>query len=388
MKDPIKSIQRVYIKTLEISNGRGYSLYLHYSDNAGQRVRHSLHLRVLSPLGMQTATDYEKQLSRENWELAELLRSQTEQALIQGTHRQATRHGSRELFLPYFDRVTEQKLNPRTREQYELVRKRLVAYAGEYITFKDIDRFFVMDFVDFLLHKAPERATGQKYLSPNTVGVTLSRLQAVLRRAVQDNLIIYDPSQGIKKPSTPSGREYLTEEELERLEAYAESTTKRAHIKSLTPFLFSCYTGLRLSDVIALQWSNIEQLERAGQKVYILKYQQQKTKKQCILPLTDKALKLLNTSPKLAKATNRVFAYMPHNNTINKVLKTIAQAIGITKNLHFHIGRHTFAVLSLNKGVDIYSVSNLLGHSDIKVTQIYAKMTDEKLYKALDILNQ
>lgn len=97
---------------------------------------------------------------------------------------------------------------------------------------------------------------------------------------------------------------------------------------------------------------------------------------------------MIGERPKDANPRDRIFAEMQESSGLNVRLKRIAEAVGITKNLHFHIARHTFAVLSLNKGLDIYSVSNILGHTNLKTTLIYAKMTNEKIYKALDILNE
>lgn len=98
------------------------------------------------------------------------------------------------------------------------------------------------------------------------------------------------------------------------------------------------------------------------------------------VPLSEQAVTILN-EVEMDKKSELVFNQLPLKNTINFWLKKWAKEAGITKNLHFHMARHTFATLCLTSGVDIYTVSKLLGHTRIDATQIYAKIIEEKKLK-------
>ncbi|MEM4260572.1 MAG: tyrosine-type recombinase/integrase [Candidatus Woesearchaeota archaeon] len=107
-----------------------------------------------------------------------------------------------------------------------------------------------------------------------------------------------------------------------------------------------------------------------------------KTSTEELIPLSEQAVKYLG---KRTKSKGRVFSLPNNNNTNNNLVKLSANA-GLNKNLSFHMARHTFATLSLTYGADIYTVSKLLGHTDIKHTQIYARVIDKKKEEAVDML--
>ena len=137
-------------------------------------------------------------------------------------------------------------------------------------------------------------------------------------------------------------------------------------------FLFACLCGLRISDVRSLQWSSFQQDSKGNT---IAKLTQKKTKSILYLPISPEALKQL---PQKGNNVDLVFGKLPDNSYIDKLLKIWAKDAGITKNLTFHVSRHTFATLSITYGAELYTVSKLLGHADIKTTQIYADVINEK----------
>ena len=135
--------------------------------------------------------------------------------------------------------------------------------------------------------------------------------------------------------------------------------------------LFSALTGLRFSDIEKLVWGEIEFVEGQG---YFIHFKQQKTKGVEVLPIAEQAFSLLGERQ---KATDNVFAGLQYSAYQNKhLLKWISKA-GITKDITFHCFRHTYATLQLSKGTDIYTVSKMLGHRELKTTQIYAKIIDQ-----------
>lgn len=110
-----------------------------------------------------------------------------------------------------------------------------------------------------------------------------------------------------------------------------------------------------------------------------------KTQKTLYLPLSGEALKWMPERGE-AKDTDKVF-YLPYPTYINVVLKTWAQNSGINKTITFHTARHTFATMMLTLGADLYTTSKLLGHTQVKTTQIYAKIVDKKKDEAVNLVN-
>lgn len=192
-----------------------------------------------------------------------------------------------------------------------------------------------------------------------------------------------DSDERIRKPQKE--RDYLTAEELKILcdtpvGRYKRPTHSQWQVRQA--FLFSCMCGLRLSDVRALKWSNI--IDCGTHKEVHIKMQ--KTKQNIIIPLSDSALSYL---PDKGKTPNdcQVFANFPVNSFVATTISEWGKASGIAKHITFHTSRHTFATLLLTQGADLYAVCKLLGHSDIKTTQIYAKLIDAKKVEAVNLLN-
>lgn len=172
----------------------------------------------------------------------------------------------------------------------------------------------------------------------------------------------------IKAPkSTPV---FLTPEEVERLHAYFFSEfTNPYHILPLGYFLFSCYTGLRVSDIQSLQRKDLEN--------DIFRFQQVKTKNDQYMKIVDELREILDHEPKL-------FVEKLSDQKINKHLKLIASTCKIDKKISMHVGRHTFATTILIKNGSITKLSKLLGHSSLKHTMVYNHITDQSALEDLD----
>ena len=132
-------------------------------------------------------------------------------------------------------------------------------------------------------------------------------------------------------------------------------------------FLFSCYCGLRISDVLALEWKNVDCVAEQWRINIIM----QKTRQPLYLPLSMNARKWMPERNE-AGDDDPVFPTLPCEDTCNVQLKPWVRAAGITKHVTYHCARHTFATMLLTLGADLYTVCKLLGHSDVKTTQIYA----------------
>lgn len=135
--------------------------------------------------------------------------------------------------------------------------------------------------------------------------------------------------------------------------------------------MFSALTGLRFSDIEKLVWGELEYIDGNG---YFIKFKQQKTKGDEIMPISEQAFYLLGErkEPKV-----KVFEGLKYSAYSNLHLFKWMTKAGITKDITFHCFRHTFATLQLSNGTDIYTVLKMLGHRELKTTQIYAKIIDQ-----------
>jgi len=141
-------------------------------------------------------------------------------------------------------------------------------------------------------------------------------------------------------------------------------------------FLFSCFTGLRLSDIEALTWDRIRDSGKGMQ----VESTQIKTGKAVYVPLSSNALAQLPE-----RGRGRVFN-LPVRYTMGEILANWVKRAGITKHITYHCSRHTYATLLLTYGANLYTVSSLLGHTDISTTQIYARIVDENKRKTVDLI--
>ena len=226
------------------------------------------------------------------------------------------------------------------------------------ITLAEIDRSFFQRYADYII---------QKGNSTNSIRQKLGILRARLHNAMNEGLIESLPDiSGIAPKQVKTEIDYLTIDELRAMLA----TEAPENIKK--PFLFCCFTGLRISDVKKLKWSDIDN--------NVIKIRMQKTKEFVRVPLSENAKMFLPDR----KSDGQIFN-LPINQTfIESKLRRWANDAGVKKNLHFHVSRHTFATLALSSGADIYTVSKLLGHANVTTTQVYATVLDEGRKKAVD----
>ena len=165
-------------------------------------------------------------------------------------------------------------------------------------------------------------------------------------------------------------RQYLSIEELQILSSTElDKPFKRA-------FIFSCLTGLRKSDVEVLEWGDI--IEQDGFSRIV--FRQRKTKNIEYLDISSQAKQVIG---KRMADSSKVFHDFRYSWYTNKQIMKWTQSVGITKKITFHSARHTFAVMMLTIGVDIYTTSKLLGHRELSTTQIYAKIIDKKKQDAV-----
>lgn len=241
----------------------------------------------------------------------------------------------------------------------------------------NVDRAYVRGFINFL-QKDYSPSNGKVHYSAKTADKYYGCLRFVLNEAKREEIISVNPcelissSDKIKVPE--SNRSYLTAEELKRLIAAPTNSLETKRV-----FLYMCFTGLRISDVKQLMW---EHFECNGEEWRMLKVTQ-KTKKAAYLPVSKIARQYLPEK----EESGMVFKNLPCEATMNRALKILAKHAGIKKTVTLHTARHTFATMLLTEGADIYTVSELLTHSNLNTTRIYGKIVESKKRAAVDLLN-
>ena len=278
-------------------------------------------------------------------------------------------------FVEYFKKLAD-KREKSNYNNWQSAYKYLYNYSKGSIKFKDLNTDFFNDFKAYLLTTKSTKSD-KVTLSVNSAVSYFNKVKATLKQAFKDDILQIDLNakiEAIKEEETR--KEYLTLEELNLLVKTPcnDDLLKRSA-------LFSALTGLRFSDIQKLIWSEIELVQGQG---YFLKFNQKKTKGVENLPISDQAYKLTkgDENPKDMNQNEKVFDGLKYSAYQNKHLFQWIGASGITKPITFHCFRHTFATLQLFNGTDIYTVSKMLGHKDLKTTQVYAKIVDEAKRKA------
>ena len=275
-------------------------------------------------------------------------------------------------FVEYF----KQLANKRKASNYDnwvSALKHLEKFTGGILKFTDLNEAFCNDFKEYLL-TTKHKHSDKPLLSQNSALSYFNKVKAAMKQAYKDGYLknnLNATIEPIKQAETQ--RNYLT---IEELNALVKTDCANPLLKNAA--LFSALTGLRFSDIAKLLWGEIEYVEGQG---YFIHFMQQKTKGVEVLPISEQAYGLLGERQ---KPTDRVFEGLQYSAYQNKhLLKWISKA-GITKDITFHCFRHTFATLQLSSGTDIYTVSKMLGHRELKTTQIYAKIIDHTKRTAAD----
>lgn len=210
-------------------------------------------------------------------------------------------------------------------------------------------------------------------LAPGTIVALTTRLNTIVGEAIAEGIITADPFAGYEPERPEREQKYLTAAELQRLMTTPLHDAKLYHVRDL--FLFSCYTGIPYGDMCRL---TAEDLEVAEDGEVWVKTARKKTHIHYELPLLDVPLHILDKYRDTAPEGKLLPMY--DNSEMNRALKRIAALCGIERRLVFHCGRHTYATeITLSQGVPLETVSKMLGHSRISTTQIYAKVTDDKI---------
>lgn len=372
IKEPVR------IRRKHLANGNE-SLYLAIYVK-GRREYEFLRLYLIPE---KTKADRER--NRQTMALANSVKAQRILEIQNGVFGFKSDSKGKTLFYDYFKALAEKRKKDDSKGNYTIWMSCL-GHMMKYdprkkLTFAEITSNWVQGFRDYLEKEAVrfpfcgKCAKDKGWLSQNSKHMYLSKLRTCFKTACENGIISNDPMKGIKNfQKEESIREYLT---IPEIQAMAATECDYPEIKRA--FLFSCLTGLRRSDIVKLTWGEVRKL--AGRTRLV--FRQKKTGGQEYLDITPQAAELIGERGDV-KPDECVFGDILRPTYTNDILRKWALRGGIDKHLTFHCGRHTFAVMMLTLGTDIYTVSKLLGHSDLKTTQIYAKIVDAKKQEAVD----
>lgn len=355
------------------------SLYLDIYRN-GKREYEFLKLYLVPEL-----TKADKKKNDETMKLAEAIKAKRTVELMNGEYGFKQHYKTDTPFFEYYSAMCEKRFNNTESRGnwgnwYSCLHHLRIYEQRENITFAEIDQKWVQGFKDYLETKAlawsndKKKRTKEQHLSRNSKVSYFAKLRACLNQAFEERIIPVNPCRGVTNFKAEEGtRMYLTVEELKRL----AETDCIQYPGVKTTFLFSCLTGLRRSDILKLTWSEVHQQGNFTRLIF----KQKKTGGLEYLDINQQAVDLMGPR---GNSDDFIFSDMlPDMDCTNKTLQSWMYRAGIDKKITFHCGRHTFAVMMLDLGADIYTVSKLLGHRQLTTTQIYAKVLDKNKQNAV-----
>ncbi|WP_372750966.1 tyrosine-type recombinase/integrase [Labilibaculum sp.] len=351
---------KVTLRKRAISKGR-YSLYLDYYP--GIRNPSTMKMTRRESLGIYIfqapKNSIEQSYNKEILQKAEGIRAIRVQSLINEEFDFLDKHKLKASFLDFFYDLVLKK-----DQKWLMVYTHFSNFVNNQCTFEDVTINLCRRFRSYLLNANQLKHKNLK-ISRNSSASYFSTFRALLKIAYRDKLIPENINDFLEKIDyEDTKKEYLTLEELKQL---ANTPCKIPVLKSAS--LFASLTGLRISDILKLDWSEIILASDDG---YCMRIRTEKTETETTLPLSEEALELCGTPSlgKVFKGLERTMVYQP-------LKKWVADA-GITKNITFHCFRHTFATLQIAAGTDIYTVSKMLTHKNVSTTQIYADLVSFK----------
>lgn len=370
---------KITLKKKKLKNDK-YSLYLEYYkgsqlDKDGKRV----HIRDFEYLKLylhqNPLSAVEKKENKETELLAEQILSIRKAEFFQGKFDIKNTSKSKRRFLDFFIEKTEEKSDsPKNYGNWTATFLHLKRCINPNLLFEEIDEEFVKMVRNYFDKEAKTKSNLP--LSLNSKYSYLNKFKACLRAAFDEGYLSINYASKIKSfEQAESQREYLTYKELQAL---AITNCKYQVLKNA--FIFSCLTGLRWSDINTLTWIEVRDGDNGISRV---NFRQEKTDGVEYLYISNQARELLGERQ---HSSERVFKGLKYGAVYNNEIVRWCNRAGISKHITFHSARHTNAVLLLENGADIYTVSKRLGHREIRTTAIYAKIVDKKMKEAANLI--
>ncbi len=371
---------KISLRKRKIANGR-ISLFLEYyqgySIDKNGKMKHNRSFEYLKLyLHEKPNTQSEKLENKETLKLAENILTIKQSDHIKGKFNIKDDKKGKTLFLSYYNKLKEERYESKGNyDNWEAALKHLERYCPTNLMIKDADERFLKGFKRYLDTKA--RTNGNTPLSQNTKYTYFNKIRAALTEAFNQGYLDNNIVRLVKGfDQADSKREYLTYSELQAL---SKADCKHQILKNA--FIFSCLTGLRWSDINKMVWSEVRDEDEQPRIIF----RQKKTDGLEYLYISNQARTLLG---KRGNNNDRVFTGLKYGAHFNSEILRWCMRAGITKHITFHSARHTNAVLLLENGADIYTVSKRLGHKEIRTTEIYTKIIDVKMKEAANSIPQ
>jgi len=357
------SVKIRYREGKKRSKEERYSVYLDVYEK-GQRSYEYPQIYVSEDYSDMTNI---KKMDKGKIEFVKILKSKLEIELKNQQYGFAPTHLKKVNFIQFFEKLCEEK----NAKIYWCTLKKLKDCFGSQLRFADFTEKRIIEFIKFCTDR----------VSQNTAYQYVKQVSGGFNIAVRRKIITTNPFNYIEKSAMPklqeTHREHLTINELNILK---ETPFKgNTHVK--LAFMFACVSGLRISDIQKLRHSNINDNE--------IQYRQKKNSTSFqYLPLNPSANNIIQSIPKV-NHSDLIFWDLPFSADYgNKLIREWVASAGINKRISWHCGRHTFACILLEYDADLYTVSKLLGHSTVKITEIYAKVIDKKKREAVNKIPQ
>lgn len=370
---------KITLKKKKIANDK-YSLYLEYYkgsqlDKDGKRIhiRDFEYLKLYLHQNPKSAT--EKKENKETEKLCDDILAIRKTSFAQGKFDIKNTAKSKRRFLDYFAEKTEEKVDsPKNHGNWTATLVHLKRCISTNLQFEEIDENFVKSIRNYFDKEAKTKS--DTLLSLNSKYSYYNKFKACLRAAFDDGYLSINFAAKTKSfEQAESQREYLTHLELQNL-----ANTDCKYIVLKKAFIFSCLGGQRWSDINAMVWSEVRDEDNGISRV---NFRQEKTEGVEYLYISKQARELLGERQ---HPSERVFKGLKYGAVYNNEIVRWCNRAGISKHITFHSARHTNAVLLLENGADIYTVSKRLGHREIRTTAIYAKIVDQKMKEAANLI--
>lgn len=240
-----------------------------------------------------------------------------------------------------------------------------IHYNAKDISLRQLELSFIEKFDSFMRI--------EQGFTAYTVSSYTIMLRKIIRRAISQGILHKNPFASYIPEQPPRKRRHMAQEELDKFMNITITSKRVCHTRDM--FIFATFTGLSYADMCNLSEENIHQEQ--NENLWI-KIKRQKTGSQCNIPLLDVPLQIMEKY-KSERKGNKIFN-MINLSCMNVNLKKIAKLCGIERTITYHQSRHNFGTLiTLSQGVPMETVSQMMGHKCIKTTQIYAKLTRQKL---------
>lgn len=330
--------------------------------------------RTLDCLEQEIQSHYDRLVLEDGYVTAEAVKN-----ALNGVGRKAT--GLLELFREHNEEFKLRVGVNRVKDTYEyylysykmLAKFLWLRFQVEEIALNQLTHSFI-DAYDFYLRV-------DKQLTANSVHNHIIPLRKMVRRAISQDIIKRDPFVNYVLEQTLRQRRHLTMDEFQKL--FNTPMTEKHLERCRDMFLFACFSGMAYADVCNLSEKHITQDDKG---VKWIKIERQKTKSECRIRLLSVPIQIMEKY-KHERTDDKIFK-MTCLATIDRNLKTVAQKCGIESRLCYHMGRHTYATqVCISQGVPIETLCKMMGHRSVQTTQIYAKITNQKVNEDMKLLS-